>query len=459
MTSVVDIFSSGRAISINSILKGESITKIMTDPSPVCPLIGTDVILGELIGKGNYGEVFSIDFPGRGNREYAVKKAKSFAAVFTNYSSQTFLDLERMYRIKAEKIISYNGLNTKNVKPSYVVPKKTLIPTFMGSCRLQISRDFVRLDKKGFIKFDKGDHLCPVENSEFAISLLTGSLYRAGRSINFLDVFYFASCKDKVITDGSVVNQYTFMERIKSSLRKSVGCICEKGHDGVETSFFATNAIATKRAMNGVVIQIIHAIYLMQLNYKIVHGDLHDDNVFFEFLTADTEWNGQKLLDADYYEYRVKGKSLYVPGGKECPFIIKIGDWGLACKYSSPKIANMETITTGYDQLDGLGPWLPNFYNEVYDMYFIMDILYKLNPSNDFISDIMSWMLDVPPGIPNAIIGASIISSTGRPSITKISSPEFERVSPCNLLLADDVMREFYKVPPMGSKIILLGSD
>jgi len=469
--SVTDIFTNGRELFMNTILSGESITKIMTQPSPVCPLLGKEIILGNKLGEGLYGEVFKIKIPGSGSREYAVKRSDMLTQMFTGggtRKSTTFLDLQNKYGIKAEKIIEYNNL--KKTNPEDNVVGTIWIPTFMKGCLTKKITYFDRFDIGGKIEFVPNEHLCPPQDdkntlkkggnmgtSEFAISLLAGSLYRSGRSINFLNVFYFAACKDKLITDGSIVNQYTFMELVNSSVRKSIECLCERMYGGKPGLVYTANPITAENAMNSVVIQIIHSIYMMQHVYQIVHGDLHDDNVFLEFINEDTEWKGQKLIEADYYEYKVEGKSIYITGGRECPFIVKIGDWGLACKYSFPKIANMMTIETGYDQFDGNGPWLPNFYTEVYDMYYIIDILYNLNPSNDFISNIMSWMLDVPPGMPDAIKGSSIISNTGRPSIRKLSTPDFSHVSPKNLLLENSVMESFYKVPPAGSKIILLG--
>jgi serine/threonine protein kinase len=463
---VVKIFRDGLESTLTAISAGDSITKIMTEPSPICPLMGNEIMIGKKLGKGVVGEVFQIKFPGMGMRNYAVKRVDVFADYYINNTGKTtFLDLQKSWNIKAEKIIVYNGLNLLGTKPADPVPRKVWIPTFVKGCKLKKIVKYERFDSRGQTIFNAGDQVCPPMTSEFGISILAGSLYRSRRSINFLDVFYFATCKDEIITDLSVANQYTFMERITASLRKSISCLCEQNLNKNVSAFFLADPVSSERAMNSVVVQIIHAIYTYQSVYQVVHGDLHDDNVFFEFLTPDTEWNGEKLLEADYYEYKVDSpgilgsdtQSIYIPGGRECPFIIKIGDWGLACKYSSPKIANQDTMFSGYDQLDGNGPWLPNWYNEMYDMYFIMSILYTLNPSNEFIASIMSWMLDVPPGIPDAIRGASIIGPTSRPIISRLDTPEFAGVTPQNLLLDPIIMKEFHKVPPTGSKIILLG--
>lgn len=484
---VITIFSEGQERIIKAILEGESLTQIMMEPSPICAILETDIIFGKTIGKGMHGEVLQVSFPGSGIGKYAVKRADAMAARFTKgQNPTTFLDLQKRYNIKAEKIIRYNNLKAQ---PGDVVPRQIWIPSFMTGCKLNKSISYTRFDSTkdtsatgvavtpakfwgttDSTTFNEGDHLCPMNVSEFAISILAGSLYRSGRSINFLDVFYFATCKDPIITEGSIVNQYTFMERVRTSLRKCLLCLCERNYKGEVGIMFSTRPEAVEKLMNSITIQILHAIYLYQSTYQIVHGDLHDDNVFIDFLIdgnssqsleegsiRSLEWKNQRLIDADYYEYRIDGKSIYVPGGKECPFIVKIGDWGLACKYSSPQIANVETIISGYDQYDGNGPWIPNFYNEMYDMYYIIDILYRLNPSNVFISNIMSWMLDVPPGIPDAIAGTSIIGQMHRPMMSKISMSRFSHVSPKNLLLEDTIMSEFYKVPPAGSKIILLG--
>lgn len=467
--SVEKIFDDERDKLLFVILNGKSITKVMTDPNPICSLLENDIKFGKKLGEGNFGEVFEIEFPGKGTRRYAVKKAEVKGLIYSKpkfTKSKTFLDLEDEYKIKAEKIIQYNGIQSEpnqDIGPGYI-----FIPLFMKGCLTKTNVSYPRFDGRGYVDFYAGEHICePPETksmatlyagstptSEFAISVLAGSLYRSGRSINFLDVFYFATCAGD--HKKGISNQYTFMELIDSSFRKSLKCICEIDYNRQKTLIFKTNADAATKAMESICIQIIHSIYVYQTVYKIVHGDLHDDNVFLEFVNEKTQWKGQKLIEADYYEYKIDGKSLYIPGGRECPFIVKIGDWGIACKYLEPKIANKMTIKTGYDQYDGNGPWIPNFYTEMYDLYMIMDILYTSNPSNKLIQNILSWILGVPP-TEKDLSAAKIFRDTTRPDIPSMSKNMYKHVSAKNLLTQASFMDKYYIKPPKDSKIILIG--
>lgn len=385
-TDLVSLFYNGREEFLKVLDTNQSLVKYLSNTkNPVCPLMGNEIKMLKTLGRGQSGIVFEIDFPGRGKRRYVAKKTNVDEDLFGLITSHyyRFLDLERMYGIKAEVIIEYNNLTGKRDRYSYL--KQTIIvPLFMKGCLAAKNSKYPRNDNRGYVEFNIGDQICDGNYSEFALSVIAGELYRSGRSINFVDVFYFATCANEHnLLD---VSQYTFMEKIDGTLKRTLGCIFEHNQRG------DINANHHEEAVNSVVVQIIHAIGVYQ-TYEIVHGDLHDDNVFLEYVTPETQWKGKSVLDVDYYEYKVNGQSIYVTGGRVCPFIVKIGDWGLSVKYKTPRVANKTTIDTGYDQGDGQGPWLPNFYNTSYDLFYIITIIYNLNPSNKFIKSIVSWMI------------------------------------------------------------------
>jgi hypothetical protein len=455
---VVKIFYDGKEEMLNVIATGESIVKAMTNPSPVCPLMGTDIkYLGKL-GQGNWGAVFEIDFPGKGKHKYVVKAAADRVLVYYPPPNKNFLSLQKQFNIKAEKIINFNNLN---LKPTDNLPSRGMyIPTFLESCSLSKAKSYLRFDMRGETVFNPKDSLCKMVNSEFALSVLMGDIYNKNKCIHFLNTFYFATCP----TPGtSMVAQYTFMEKIDFSMRRRLGCIMEKPRDVAKYK----SPTYTEDCVNSIVVQILYSIYAYQKLYKIVHGDLHDDNVFLEFVTSDTRWMDSSVLDADYYRYKIKVVNeeesssttiLHVKGGRECPYIVKIGDWGMACKYSSPKICNKEVIETGYDNEDGDGPWLPNFYHEAYDVLFIMSILYRLNPNNKFIKRIVGFIQDIPPGFEDQTpdLDTGIVNPDNfRPYVTNLKP--YDHVSPLAILTNRDVMQEFLEPIDASSKVVLLG--
>lgn len=473
-TDIVSLFYNGREEILKVLDTNQSLVKYLSNTkNPVCPLIGNKIKMLKTLGKGQSGIVFEIDFPGKGTRRYVAKKAKVddelFEVVYPgSLQKYNFIDLQQMYNIKAEVIIEYNRL-TGIQNPNDVFVRPVIVPLFMKSCLTVKDSRYPRNDNRGYVDFEKGDQICEESYPEFALSVLAGELYRSGKSINFVDVFYFATCaNEKNLMD---VNQYTFMEKIDGTLRRSIGCIFEQNIKG------GLNPNHHEDSVNCVVIQIIHAIGVYQNAYELVHGDLHDDNIFLEYVTPDTQWKDKSVLDVDYYEYKVSNQSIYVAGGRMCPFIVKIGDWGLSVKYKAPRIANKETIHSGYNQNDGQGPWLPNFYNTSYDLFYILSIIYQLNPSNKFLHAIMSWMvtgstLDRPVAETDEAIreiygyydkrlyrnGGWILSRLvrNRPLVTELSTT-LSHVSPTNILTNTKLMGKYLDSPPVESHTILLG--
>lgn len=395
--TVVELLFNDKNETLHIIDTGGDLFTYLTGKETFCPLVGTKIKLEKSLGSGNYGQVFQITFPGKGKRRYAVKKSNVF--IKTPCSKKT----------------SYNRLDGNG---------KTIIP--------------------------EGSSICEMEYSEYAISLLVGELTRNGTCINFMDVFAFSMCANP---PGNSYVQYTFMEQISGTVRQKVSCIMEKARwgklgPGIKKS-------QRKTLTNSVLIQILFGLAVLSRTYQIVHGDLHDDNIFLDY-NPNMEWNGKKLGDYDYYEYKIDGTSIYLPG---IPVIVKIGDLGLAVKYSEPMIGNKTTMENGYDQYDGGGPWLPNFFTPAYDTTFAVTIFQELNPSNEFINQIAGWVFGLKPGFNKKELEnvmAKTNSYTSRPRIKELDG-RLKHVSPDAILLSATLMKDYLKPPPTGSKILVIG--
>ena len=300
----------------------KSIVKYLGRESTLCPLIGSEIKLVE-IGKGKGGMVFSITFPGMGDKKYVVKRLE--------------------------------GVN------------------FLR-CQTTTKSTYGKTNGKGTITVPSKSYVCDEERySEYVLSVLVGELYRKGECINFIDTFDFATCLKPVS------NQYIFMERIDNVLKTIADCV------------FTEDYSIGMRA----VIQLLFAIAIYQRKYKIVHGDLHLDNVFVEYVTPTTEFGGQKLAECDYFYYQIGKKTIYLP---YTPFIIKIGDWGLSCKYSEPMVMNSNTMRDGYDQYEGFGPWIPNFYTETYDAVLSIGRCMLFAQDNSEMQTLFAEMMGKPDG-------------------------------------------------------------
>lgn len=454
MTDVLKIFFEGREELMRVIQSNEPIIKYLSNvDNPVCPLLGSEIKFVKELGKGKMGVVFEIDFPDRGTRRYVAKKAQvpimSFViepAPRSGRQPVTFQDLQEKHGIFSKVIIEYNQLSAN---PTDAITQDVIIPIFKKGCILRKDLTLPKLSGTGIVKFQPKDKICETTYTEFMIALLVGELYRSGTSINFLDTFYFATCIEGHRLRN--VQQYTFMEQIDRSLKNTIGCITEIDRKGDKNPNYRPEVVES------ILIQILHAISEYQENYKIVHGDLHDDNVFLEYVRDTTTWNGELVLEADYYQYKVKGTDLYVLGGRECPFIVKIGDWGIACKYSTPRIIETTVGHTGYDQMDGNGPWLPNFYTTAYDVLYIINILDDLNPSNEFIQGILAWIYKLPAGSSIADLHTAhnkiFNAGTGRPKLDLLET-SLSHVSALAILSNKDLMGKYMQTPTTGKSIL-----
>lgn len=295
-------------------------------------------------------------------------------------------------------------------------------------------------DTNSIYSFNIQDYSCDKYYSEYLISSLCGSLKRNLQSINFIDVFGAAICKKSL---GSGEQFLTFMEKISGDMHNVAQCIYQLEE---YSDIFVGNLI----------LQILHSIHLIQTKFGVVHGDMHIRNVFVEYIDEKTMWNNQTLIDADYFEYRVNGKSLYIPW---CPFIVKIGDFGLASKYISPQIFNNELLK--------IDCTIPNWFSPCYDYLTIFPQLYTIHKVLKLKPLIYEALGSDPEilGKNNFVEGKISINSLyndlkrwndyGRP-IPKFSL-NFKK-TPADLLLGKTCSK-YQTKPPNGSKVVLLGTD
>ena len=74
MEEKIRVIFEGNEELLNIISTHDEISKILGVPNEKCPLIDTEIKLTKEIGRGNFGTVFLITFPGLGAKKYVVKK-------------------------------------------------------------------------------------------------------------------------------------------------------------------------------------------------------------------------------------------------------------------------------------------------------------------------------------------------------------------------------------------------
>jgi len=396
---------------------GEALVKQLTAVSPLCQSIGTDIkIAPEPIAKGVTGSVSDVVFPGAKKGQYVIKtffgkgtKGTTLVRRFVRPPKTLEEAIKSLKEYDPDLLLAVNGGD-----PTKVVAK-IMIPAFAMSCSPKTKFTYVTNVSNRLVTLTKPYYLCPTEAiPEYVMSLLVANLYRDGTCVHFIDTVDLLTC----VEVGSP-KQHTIMEKVDGPLSKFVRCLFKKKKPD-------------SRMITGVLIQILFAIACYQHRYQISHNDLHTGNVLLKHVTPDTEWNGQKLADADWYHYHILGVDLYVPS---IPTLVKIADFGYSVKWSPPIIGD-EFLAT-----KGLGT--PTEYAPQYDS--LMAIFAYANTKVDFVVAALK-----------AAIGdaTDVFSDKDRPYMNRVG--EFSDATAVNLLTNKTLMAE-YTLKPTTGKIVTLG--
>ena len=296
------------------------------------------------------------------------------------------------------------------------------------SCLTDYEKDYEKNDEGGgIVSVPEQGYVCESETySEYIIGVLVGELYRKKECINFIDTFDFATCKKPISY------QYVFMEQIDADLQS-----------------IHSAALGTIKNGMSIVIQILFAIAMYQTKYKLVHNDLHLGNVFIEYITPTTTFDGNTLADADYFYYEIGDEKIYLPYS---PYIVKIGDWGMACKYSDPMVLNEAVID------DNFGGSMPNFYTVNYDSIFALSMCIGYATEDEEMHNVFAELLTGKTSQDSAIdskvyteyINDDITEGLGRPKSYMWTDGEV--LSP-GVLLATGKSLDKYRKKPAGKGV------
>ena len=315
---------------------GESIVKFLTGDTKynkvVCSgILGKHIKINEELGRGVFGAVYSISLPGTNNRQYVLKQTLNTP------------DSETMSHCLVTKTQIYQNNST---------------------------------DKQ--IIVNQGNYVCNNEMySEYMIGILVAQLFKNGLvdkrennyyNINFIDVLNFTTCyKPSAV-------QYIFMERITTDLDSFMDkymSVSKKSKGG------STKTEVKEINMISIIYQLIIAILFYQDIYKISHNDLHAGNIFLEKITDNTMYAGKNIKGYTHLSYKIKGKTIYIPLGE---YIVKIGDWGQACKYSPRQVLNYMVMDERfYDEKPNgeIQYTTPNWFSKQYDFVYSLGFIYK----------------------------------------------------------------------------------
>ena len=444
MNREVKLIFEGEEEILDTIDSGGEIVELLGLPREnKCALIGSEIKLTKLLGQGVYGKVFAIEFSGMGEKLYVVKKSQLTLQIFSGtlkkvdkYLEELETDWNGVRRWQPEEYIEAWENASRYDKVSIVIPPEMCIienekiypaipPVILSNDPITEKSSLKYIVSKPSGKYEgsvnknyfyqnktitdiiipKNSYLCADNGfSELVIAVYAGKLYRDGKCINFFNTYTMFTCvtpqEDETSLDSEddfkSYTQYTFMDKIDGELRKYRSCVTwDKYVDEAER--------ISPDIINGVYIQTLFAIAAYQHYYSISHNDLHSNNVFVEFVTDKTMYDGKYVKDYDYFHYSIdyggKVRNIYVPA---IPLLVKIGDYGLSIKYTKPIVGPLDVFNDGMDTNDGTGAWTPNVFMPQYDsLYFTTDcvmlfVKYSMaSNATRLVSDCVEYMCDI----------------------------------------------------------------
>ena len=260
-------------------------------------------------------------------------------------------------------------------------PKDSLIKDKFYQC----FNDPIRGKADNVIFFSSPIYICKnAFYTEYALSLIFSDFYTSGKSIHLVPVERnsFFTCltfltplkrrkvqENKKKPPNISINEFFSMDHVKGhSLDKCLNKCPIPNHTEYQ---------------NACLIQVLHSIAVFQ-KHSISHNDLHWGNIMIEQILYSTRWKSKELINYDYFQYKIGDiSSLYVPF---VPFLIKIIDFGLSCKYGFPEVILNELIMNNKvgepsDNPKSLIP--PNWYFPAYDiLMFLFNFCIFLFPEN-----------------------------------------------------------------------------
>jgi predicted DNA-binding protein len=124
--------------------------------------------------------------------------------------------------------------------------------------------------------------------------------------------------------------------------------------------------------------QIIFSLRLLA-KYKIVHTDLHTNNIMYINVNDDTYFGEKRLNDFEFFRYSHGRDEYYVPN---IGVIFKIFDLDFASKYSNPKILMSLVLNKVYEKQYEIYSGWHSSYDFLYSMYVINRVFNVQNLQN-----------------------------------------------------------------------------
>ena len=409
----------------------DQILKYLLNDIKTCPLRDFDINIIKEIGSGMFGVVYLVNIDGK---EYVMKEKSSEIPKYRITSEISGNDAEYYYNFFVNNMGIGEGVGRflmfKALNPNLKGREGELV-LFQNVRLCSMENDLIveRTDDVGTVTIPKDSYLCEEEqHSEYYLMLIVSTLYNDGVSIHFINIYSFAAC-----VDSDRLNEYIIMDKLDLSV---------KDLDLNNLEDFVVDSIF---------VQILQAIAAME-TLEIVHNDMNPGNIMLEKIHPDSEYLGQSLDGVKYFHYRVYGKNIYIPATK---YVVKIIDYGLSIKWSSPIVGNKNVITG--DIYEGWlpPPTMPNWNNTVIDVYRVSKFFFREAPRNAFVKKISSWVLGMDlDSTRESIQNTYELTSFSDNPLPEFVSSSFNHVSATNILLNKKLIFPYIKT----QKSVTLGT-
>ena len=406
----------------------KSPVEILAENRSGCETVRLGNILGQGKGGGKVVTGKGYIFRKSEKRSYAVKISplpvsfKVFGSLNPTPYSKFQNAIASVTTIPFARVAAFNGIQPEKFEDLAPENKiRWIIPDFYEGCVDPPTR-FPRFDRKGAVEVLPGDIVCTQAISEALVAtFVSNELAPESRTSRFfVETFNIAVCpaistSDLPVPEGAAPKKRTtaaaetfqFMEIIQGNFLQYLN-----------SELFPRTTQDREEVLKRFYTQVLDALEVYQ-SQKIVHGDLHLENIFY----------------------------VQNPDGSVS---FKIGDWGLACKYSEPKILNLTVMKSGYAQKEAI-PWVPNWYDASYDLFLLTWLLWGQFPEMKLFQNIMNFAVSKPtfhlngeisfPEPSHEILSGKIRDSglinlyTGRPDVLMLSKLEHFTVSTVKMIL------------------------
>lgn len=425
-----------------------------------CKYMGNIVEYVGFLGKGQYGEVYSIKMKGINEKEYAVKTKRIYSFLIKNpydflkiVSNRKITWGELYFILLKEGFSLYRGIffsiNKKSEFDLLDKNSEILIHGIYGIDCLKL-KEIKRNDGMGISKVPGEIWSCYNEQyPEFIIGSICAKFYLENKCINFLNVFGFSSCLGGKISEVRENyykiegNQFIFMEKSEGSLSSISKCIAG--------DFMKDKVDFKEDIQDSIVIQTLFAIAKYQ-TLGIQHNDLHFGNIFYESINKDTEYEGSKLMEFEHFRYIINETSVYI---SFCPLIIKVADFGFSVKYSQPMIGYSRSI----EGINEPGNEIPNYFTFTYDLvFFISTALIFYGLTNKLLINVVRYIVSLDSKSTDEEVIEEfkkyVDPKTMRPHIKKLNMLRGD-LSARSILQNKEIMGKFLEEPENQNSIVL----